>query len=526
MDSADGPGSCWLDEGTDENFIFQLSPNIATYSVVTTHHQYNSANSWPSFGQDCLYIGNDDPRWGGAALGGNGFCQWVDRPHNNCLGAPINFCGAGRGEWGETELEVWYALKDWTGLPQWDSGELRSTGNPSNAAFTLYKLPAVSLNQGDTEIYTAACAEYGLQGIGCYAGNAWADAHYSDLTQFDPPGLPMPYEFGCQMNGGAREFEHDSRGDPHHDLGSSTGWTDLLYYNYQGNGLDGMLAHGVPTLSSSHTALSPVCALAVPPALTASGVSAAQYRAGLAAGVDRGADAICFGEYLTVPDDPEFLISAGQGHSSRWPNYDASLPDPERCDAVQSSQSTSVREYIEAGGIAQGPFGLGAEDGAAWYRLPPGSRLPTSPPGWAHCSTGTVGWLSGWPSSEGQIPPTDYSTSFAGSVPPPVGTPPAVGTVCFQAGSEACRRPTTVQAVSCGAFALWQLPPPEDCTLAYCLERMQCCSTWCPANRCTYSPRGTNLGDGCGGNRGSCEESAHAVLGYCNCLGQDCDARC
>eukprot|EP01051_Picozoa_sp_SAG22_P006916 SAG22_NODE_468_length_10147_cov_77.238654_10_plen_128_part_00 len=36
MDSADGPGSCWLDEGTDENFIFQLTPNIGTYSINTT----------------------------------------------------------------------------------------------------------------------------------------------------------------------------------------------------------------------------------------------------------------------------------------------------------------------------------------------------------------------------------------------------------------------------------------------------------------------------------------------------------
>ena len=54
----------------------------------------------------------------------------------------------------------------------------------------------------------------------------------------------------------------------------------------------------------------------MPASLLTAGVTASQFAAGLAAGVDANAAAVCFtAEYLTVPDDPNFLVSAGHPFS-------------------------------------------------------------------------------------------------------------------------------------------------------------------------------------------------------------------
>ena len=101
------------------------------------------------------------------------------------------------------------------------------------------------------------------------------------------------------------------------------------------------------------------------------------------------------------------------------------------------------------------------------------------------------GWLTGWPAGAtrqpygqgwyGRPPGTDgpddlgepesgYTTPSNGSLPPPVG-PPAEGIVCFDYGDSQhpCQRATLVQAVSCGALALWELPPTTDFIAGYCL---------------------------------------------------------
>ena len=149
--------------------------------------------------------------------------------------------------------------KPTAGLPAWDSGALRSTGNPAGAAFTLFKLPAMSLNQGDTVIYTAACAEYGLQGIGCY-GPPPPGEHWSDYSDPAHDALHMPHQFGCNLWSG-----NNFGGDPNQDLGSLTGWHDLVYYSsdslLNGMGADGedISYNGVVDGRS----LSPVCAQVV-----------------------------------------------------------------------------------------------------------------------------------------------------------------------------------------------------------------------------------------------------------------------
>ena len=102
------------------------------------------------------------------------------------------------------------------------------------------------------------------------------------------------------------------------------------------------------------------------------------------------------------------------------------------------------------------------------------------------CGTEHIGWLSGWPDG----------TRFAdGSLPPPVGAPPAAGTVCFEAdpprgggpggGLWACRTSAPTRAVSCGAFALWELPPTTaNHCFGYCLAPDRCAEC-AAAGRCT-----------------------------------------
>ena len=100
------------------------------------------------------------------------------------------------------------------------------------------------------------------------------------------------------------------------------------------------------------------------------------------AGVSPGADVTCFGDYITVPDDPSFRTSAGHG------NY--------RCDAFHGARGWRV-----AGG---GPFhlGYGHHTDLAWYRLPAGRGLAAAPPGEGHCGTGATGWVTGWPAGADQ----------------------------------------------------------------------------------------------------------------------------
>jgi hypothetical protein len=169
---------------------------------------------------------------------------------------------------------------------------------------------------------------------------------------------------------------------------------------------------------------------------------------------------VCFGPYTKVPDDPALRASAGQGAKKSWANYDPAAPSDWRWDDA-----------------AHGAFGAGA---AAWYRLPPGRGMPTAPPGSFHCGTFRAGWLTGWHGAAGTTPDdgtigiingkaTRYAVPADGRLPPAVGLPPADGAVCFddslpqQPSSGPCYSPNAVQAVGCGAFDLWSLPP----TLAY-----------------------------------------------------------
>jgi hypothetical protein len=192
---------------------------------------------------------------------------------------------------------------------------------------------------------------------------------------------------------------------------------------------------------------------------------------------DPGVDPVCFGEYATVSDDPDLRTSTGgQGAYSYADNYDP---------AMATSQ---IRQNgYSRGNDGLGVFGLGLPDGT-WYRLPDGHGLATSPPGVYHCGASSTGWLSGFGDGAGP-PDMQYVTPADGSLPPPVGAPPADGWVCFDStggngapqpcGSQSCPSCTIVphsvriSAVSCGPFALWSLPDPIDArgyrVGAYCL---------------------------------------------------------
>ena len=199
-------------------------------------------------------------------------------------------------------------------------------------------------------------------------------------------------------------------------------------------------------------------------------------------GVAVNADPVCFtANYVTVPDNPAFR-NAYEGSSSDY--------GPPSCQS--GSVCTCCRDDSH-----DGPFGLGVGGGqdacvdagaagaagaawsrnASWYRLP--KSLATSPArGYYdynyHCgSSGATGWLRD------------------GSRPPPVGAPPAAGVICFQPrySSEryvpSCVGSMKIQSVSCGRFALWQLPAPTSAEVksdstdlllrsrSYCLDDQQ-----------------------------------------------------
>lgn len=228
------------------------------------------------------------------------------------------------------------------------------------------------------------------------------------------------------------------------------------------------------------------------------GVSDELYTTGLAAGIPWNADAVCFvhgvrndedGGHIEVPDDPNYLVSVGQGvvnesygmngrHTHR-PNYDPSMPSTWRCDSAVGTFNSGVQ--------GRGPFGLNRTGGTgtSWYRLPTGKALPTVPPGPFHCGTRGTGWLAGWPAEADAQPGGQFDKPGDGSLPPPVGSPPAAGTVCFHTVGYTCAAPTRVRAVSCGAYALWELPPATTTScFGYCLATDRCadCSA---AGHCT-----------------------------------------
>eukprot|EP01051_Picozoa_sp_SAG22_P013402 SAG22_NODE_1497_length_4292_cov_4.207966_2_plen_826_part_00 len=239
------------------------------------------------------------------------------------------------------------------------------------------------------------------------------------------------------------------------------------------------------------------------------GVTATQHAAGVAAGIPWNADAVCFlhgvgeeeggggggGGYVAVPDDPNLLVGAGQGRRDDYPNYNPTMPPGWRCDAAEGITGLHTDYYDgehHYDGEGHGPFGLNRST-AAWYRLPVGKGLPTAPPesstGAESCGTGETGWLSGWPARQAGQPDDEYATPADGSLPPPVGAPPAAGTVCFGSvdggDGDTCYSHTPVRAVSCGAFALWELPPApgEYGCLGYCLAPDPCAGC-AAAGRC------------------------------------------
>ena len=211
------------------------------------------------------------------------------------------------------------------------------------------------------------------------------------------------------------------------------------------------------------------------------GVTAEQRAEGLAAGIPWNADPICFlsADHIMVPDDQNLLASAGQG----VPPDDLAF----RCDAATTITGSSQ---------GRGPFGLN-RSGTGWYRFPANKALPTAPAGPYHCGTESTGWLSGWADDQGQ-PDEHYATPADGSLPAPVGAPPAAAAVCFDSGHGlTCQFSTVVRAVSCGTFALWEMPPaPADSCSGYC-SAPDPCESCAAAGQCTAGSWGGYPHDYC-----------------------------
>ena len=116
------------------------------------------------------------------------------------------------------------------------------------------------------------------------------------------------------------------------------------------------------------------------------------------------------------------------------------------------------------------------QSGLTWYRLPEGKGLATAPPDDMRCGTTWTGWLSGWPveatedSSYAVRQPGTDGPDDPGQPGRDYATPPAAGFVCFDVGQD-CIYSNLISVVSCGAFALWELPPTRDSNcLGYCLS--------------------------------------------------------
>jgi hypothetical protein len=183
------------------------------------------------------------------------------------------------------------------------------------------------------------------------------------------------------------------------------------------------------------------------------------------------ADLVCFGTYTDVPDDPNLRASAGQGRSSVYPNYDSSIPHFSDSDSQAWRSDSPARSNNGPNAVHGGAFGVQLDVvPEAWYRLPAERALATTPPGGYHCNTMYTGWLSGWGGAVGDAPDGEYAVPADGSLPPAVGLPPVAGTVCIDSGyGNTCSHSIAVQAVDCGAFALWQLPATDCNYCGYCL---------------------------------------------------------
>ena len=74
---------------------------------MTDYYQWAGPSAWPSLGPTAVGAGCLRMRRSyGEALGPSGRCD----ADSGCPGLLDDFCGGDEGSWGETELEVWYAL--------------------------------------------------------------------------------------------------------------------------------------------------------------------------------------------------------------------------------------------------------------------------------------------------------------------------------------------------------------------------------------------------------------------------------
>eukprot|EP01050_Picozoa_sp_SAG11_P003868 SAG11_NODE_231_length_11932_cov_40.992817_4_plen_1147_part_00 len=429
------------------------------------------AGTFLGLGQTLMWHSSDQSQgtpFDGVTPGGGD----VPRPDLGFGGEPFSEHGVGGG---------WQicSTKLTTGLPAWDSEGL---ANPAGLRFVLYLLPEQSfINTADEQHYVAACESYGLRPV-VTGDTSWGRPGTCETDHC----MQLPEAWG---SGGLLNADGSGGGAGYDTIRGNTGWhVPIVILSDGASVVDQRGGSGEVTgIANSiggwnrdtgwDTLFHPVCALAVPPELTAAGVSAAQYRVGLAAGVDRGADAVCFGEYTEVPDDFALTIDAGQAGLSSYPNYDATFAVPNAC-----RQDIPVRTDSASQG---GAFQL---HGGPWYRLPPGYELPRTHPGWGHCGTHATGWLSDWTGPD--APSTTYDIAASGTLPPPVGSSPIGGWVCFDGtgpdgrfSAGSCAASTAIRAVSCGQFELWELPPlPEGsagCDNGYCLAADPCFEVEC-----------------------------------------------
>ena len=114
----DDPVDGWIREDTGQ-FIFRLDgPGLAAeaFDYTTGSFQWNNINAWPNFGNGA------DLRLGQAQAGQDGtlgaawqaYCNqgtsYQGSPNEVCGGGVGNGVTYGPGAWGETEMEMWYAV--------------------------------------------------------------------------------------------------------------------------------------------------------------------------------------------------------------------------------------------------------------------------------------------------------------------------------------------------------------------------------------------------------------------------------
>ena len=100
--SSSGCRCCW-DRASSSNWLFGLGPGppqrFEPAGTNTGNYQYANADYWPGWGGGPdLVLGN-----GGAPGGSGGYCDQGD----TYRGTPGEICG-GDGNWGATDVEVWY----------------------------------------------------------------------------------------------------------------------------------------------------------------------------------------------------------------------------------------------------------------------------------------------------------------------------------------------------------------------------------------------------------------------------------